>query len=627
MSTLASTWWISPSDQRYPAPLPMRIPFAPSILKVRREYPPLPPRFYVQPYHINAFVYRGMPWSNNRLGDGLRVYLTGAASDGAAQDDVDLSLGNYRSSSEADRVGRFIASPVRGIQVLQASRTNGTDGVVGSLTVVDANRLKYTAPGSSTSGPTVTIGNGATKVLRDGDNASKWVRVTRTSASDLAGAGVIEYVDQLNNVFSLIDAANTESTGGGDRYRAVILRNDDIIGITAIKIFVPVLALGSTAVSSVGQLSGAGAGTITGAANAFCGWPSRGWARIEQSGGTLREIVYYSSRTDTALTVPSLGRGRLGTSATAGGATDNCYPVPGIRISHEAASPLTGPIQTIADESTAPTGVSWSTARTAATGVSVGTLYVNQHAGIWIHRELPAGIDATAKAWSQVGVEYVSNGVTYTETLAGLYRIAVDARARYELHIGAGSEPDITAAATETFTSLPHTTSYTFAAGNTYYMVTNSRNKFDLVSQYDQTTVLAIDGSGDETGEAPSTPEIFYWEPAAGGTFVLKSTYAHHQDAEAIKAEEWLIYTTYNGATPTPGVDTPTVVSLTNNDVVTYLEWTSPAQSNGVTGKVLVRVRRDSTSSASSAVFTAVAETAGPSTPDSGTFYRRVAES
>lgn len=596
--TLDTTWWLSTAPPL--APLPVA---------------PLPPP-------------RDYPWSNVLEGDGLRVYLTGAASDGAAQTDVDLSLGNYRSSTEAERVGRFIASPVRGISVLQASRANGTDGVVGSLTVVDANRLKYTAPGSNTSGPTVTIGNGETKVLRDGDNASKWVRVQRTSASELAGAGVIEYVDQLNNVFGLIDAGNSESTGGGDRYRAVMLRNDDIIGISAIKLFVPVLALGSTAVSSVGQLSGAGAGTITGAAGAFCGWPSRGWARIEQSGGTLREIVYYSERTDTALTVPSLGRGRLGTSAAAGGATDNCYPVPGIRIAHEAANPLQyGPVQTIADEETSPTGVSWSTGRTAATGVSVGTLYVGEHAGIWIHRELPAGIDATAKAWSQVGVEYVSNGVTYTETLAGLYRIAVDARARYELHIGVGSAPDITATPDETFTSLPYTTTYTFAAGNSYYLVTNSRNKFDLVSQYDQPTVIALDGSGDETSKAPGTPEIQSWVAGAGGTFTLKAVYYHASDAEAVKAEEWLIYTTYNGVDPDPGVDSPTVVALVNNDVVTYLEWTSPAQSNGTTGKVLVRVRRDTTPSASSAIFTDVAETAGPSTPTTGTFFRKVAES
>lgn len=605
----------------------MRMPFAPQVLKVRREYTPLPPRFYVTPYHVNAHLFRGHPWANVRQGDGLRIYLTGAASDGAAQTDVDLSIGNYRSSSEADRVGRFIVSPVRGISVLQASRANGTDGVVGSLNVVDANRLKYTAPGSSTSGPTITIMNGETKVLRDGDNASKWVRVQRTSASDLAGAGVIEYVDQLNNVFGLANAANSESTGGGNRYRAVILRNDDIVGISGIKFFVPVLALGSTAVSSVGQLSGAGAGTITGPASAFCGWPRKGWARIEDSGGTLREIVYYSSRTDAALTVPSLGRGSLGTSAGAGSATDNIYPVPGIRIAHEAASPLRdGPIQTIADETTAPTGLSWSTARTAATGISAGTLFIGEHAGLWIHRELPAGIDATAKAWSQIGVQFVSNGVTYNETLAGLYRIAVDARQRYELHIGVGSAPDVTTTPNETFTSLPYTTTYTFAAGNTYYLVTNSRNKFDLVSQYETPTVLSIDGSGDEIAQAPSTPEIQSWTAGAGGTFVLKAVYYHANDADDVKAEEWLIYTTYNGVAPDPGVDTPTVVSLTNNDVVTYLEWTSPAQSNGTTGKVLIRVRRDTVSSASSDVYTATAETAGPSTPSSGSFFRKVAE-
>ena len=91
-----------------------------------------------------------------------------------------------------------------------------------------------------------------------------------------------------------------------------------------------------------------GSGTITTAtASGFADWPSQGWARIKTSGGTLREIVYYTSRTATSLTVPSAGRARLGSSAAAGSATDTVDAVPGLRIGLEALG-SEGTIQTVA---------------------------------------------------------------------------------------------------------------------------------------------------------------------------------------------------------------------------------------------------------------------------------------
>jgi hypothetical protein len=627
--TLSTTWWLSNPPPLVLAPPPARIPFAPNVLKVRREYPPLPPRWFSHrpPLHQGASRFTAFPFANIRGGDGLRLYLTGALSDGGSQDDAAGSLGGYRAATEAERVGTFLVAPIRGVQVVAASRANGADGNVGSLQSVTGGKLRYTAPGSTTSGPAVPILPGEIRLLPDGADPSKWIRVLRTTSDDLAGHGVVEFVDQLNNVFGLSNAANAESTGGGDRYRAVMLRNDDLLAIAGIKLYVPPLPYGSPATSSAAQLGGAGSGSITGAADAFLGWPKKGWARIETSGGSLREIVYYSSRTGTTLTVPSLGRGRLGTSAAAGASDDVLYPVPGIRIAHEAASPLRdGAVQTIADEETAPTGVTWSTARTAATGIAVGSLLTGEQVGIWIHRELPAGIDATAKAWTRIGLEYQSGGVTFTELLAGLYRIAVDARERYELHIGVDAPPDLADPPDETFTSLPYTTSTTFAAGTTLYLVLNSRTKFDMVSQYDVSTVITIDGSGDQVDDVPTAPQIESWEAAVGGTFRLQATYPHRQDTTP--GDQWLIYVTYTGVDPVPGVDVPTVVDLVTNDVVAHLDWTSPTQANGTVGKVLVRVRRssDTADSASSAVATATAATGGPSGDEVRGYYRKVAE-
>ena len=100
--------------------------------------------------------------------------------------------------------------------------------------------------------------------------------------------------------------------------------------------------------------------------------------------------------------MPANGRGRLGTSAGAGAATDSIVAVPGIRIGkEEPSSKTTGFIQTIANEGTAPTGITWDTDVTAAAGVSIGNLLTLEMYALWIHRDVIAGAvsDPLAKNW------------------------------------------------------------------------------------------------------------------------------------------------------------------------------------------------------------------------------------
>ena len=47
------------------------------------------------------------------------------------------------------------------------------------------------------------------------------------------------------------------------------------------------------------SLSGSGAGTIT-TAGSLADWPDEGWVQVRNSGGTLKEVVYYTSRSGTA---------------------------------------------------------------------------------------------------------------------------------------------------------------------------------------------------------------------------------------------------------------------------------------------------------------------------------------
>lgn len=78
-----------------------------------------------------------------------------------------------------------------------------------------------------------------------------------------------------------------------------------------------------------GQLGDSGAGTIstTGDFDAAGDvWPASGYAQVLNSSGALRETIYYSSRTSTALTVDANGRAQLGTSADAGESDDTVVP-------------------------------------------------------------------------------------------------------------------------------------------------------------------------------------------------------------------------------------------------------------------------------------------------------------
>lgn len=570
--------------------------------------------------------------------DTLTFWLSGAASDGGSQEAFADSLGGYRSSTEADRVGRMITNLPSEIDLLQASRDNGVGGS-GSIMVVDRNRLRYAAPDGSP-GPAATLMDGSTAVLVDGSDPSKWVRVQRTGSSGIYGSGVVEFVEQRNNLFAMADADDAEHTAGSDKYRLVFLKSVHV----AQNIKLWIRPLGSSAVSSGGVLGSSGSGTITtNTANAFAAWPWKGWAWISNA-GTLREIVYYSSRTATTLTVPSLGRARLGTSAAAGNVADVVWPVPPYRIAWEIASPAAGgSVQTIADEDTAPTGVTWSTAITAATGISIGSLAAGEQGGLWLHRELPAGVSASPIHDCRLGVQFDVLTTTYAETLAGLFRIADDSLDRYELRLGTNAPPALSNAPVATSPTLPITYSGLAVDGTEYHVAIDRRNAWDVVAQSIQATVIRTTADGG-VRPAPAAPYSITWRPGAGGVFTLSAFYSRYSDqiydATATpprwidNADAWLIYARYDGTDPDPDTDTPTVVAMTQVDNIESLAWTSAAKTAGTVGKVIVRTRRsasvsgegDDVDSTNVDVYSATAATAGPTGNRLRGFQRRNAE-
>lgn len=262
--------------------------------------------------------------------DALRFYLTGAASVGAAQSDPDASLGAYRGDTELTMLDYQITSAITGVVIEQVSGENGTG--TGSLDAPTSSSLRWQPPGGSY-GAEVSIANGETKLL-EGSDTDKWIRVSRTQSTNLSGTASVELSREYNNAIGFDNVSDTEASNGDDEVRALCAYVAASAAISSLQVWLA--ELGTQATTDDGQLSSSGSGTIGTSTDSFADWPDTGFARIEDSGGSLREIVYYSERTDSALTIPgSDARGLLGTSAAAGASDDEAHAVPGLRIAQE----------------------------------------------------------------------------------------------------------------------------------------------------------------------------------------------------------------------------------------------------------------------------------------------------
>lgn len=181
--------------------------------------------------------------------DALRFYLSGAESDGADQPIQALSLGGFRSSVPASGYGFSIDSPIPGVRVDLVSAQNGVGS--GALVAVDADTLAWTPPGS-TQGAEVAIAIGETKIL-EGSTASRYIRVTRTSASDLEGTATITTLRCLGTVI----AHRNSTVSGLTTYSAIAIKNESGLSITGLQIWIDA-AVGSRLFIGYEQDDGAG---------------------------------------------------------------------------------------------------------------------------------------------------------------------------------------------------------------------------------------------------------------------------------------------------------------------------------------------------------------------------------
>lgn len=334
--------------------------------------------------------------------DSIRQYLSSASVDGGAQTNPDASLGNFRSSTEVVLLSHTVSNPIANITVDYLSGANGTGS--GSLTATGVDDLTWAPPGGS-AGAAVTILNGETKILEGSGATGKFIRVTRTSTANLTGTATLTITDKFNNLIGFDNVTSAEASAGDTEYRAMFIKNESTSQVKNIKAFLA--KLGTSRLSGGGGLPASGAGSVTTSVGNFSDWPTSGFCRIEDTAGVIKEIVYYSSRTSTILTVPAAGRGLLGTAAVAGVVTDNIHSVPGIRIAKEApASQPTGAVQTVANENTAPTAVTFVSGILNTTGLTIGDLNTLEIYAIWIERVVPVGAIAEASVSQKINIEF-----------------------------------------------------------------------------------------------------------------------------------------------------------------------------------------------------------------------------
>ncbi len=332
-----------------------------------------------------------MPDEKTR-GDALRLYLTGADSDGGAQTDPDQSLGKYRSSTEVEQLGATVTNPIDNVTIDYISGANG----VGSGTLQGGGDTVFWYAPDESNGQYATIANGETKIA-ESETPGKYVRLKRTSADPMLGTATVALANVMNNVPGSGDISSAEASAGVTKYRCIAFKNDHAANdVTLLKVWLN--TLGTQRVSASAQLEASGAGTIAIAAGSFDDWPTTGYCRIQEADGTEREIVYYASRSSIVLTVAATGRELLGTTAAAGEADDTVDAVPGIRIAKDAPDAQPDGVfedETASDEVDPGVG-NWASGIIAADGISIGTLAAGEIYGLWIERETPADYVASA---------------------------------------------------------------------------------------------------------------------------------------------------------------------------------------------------------------------------------------
>jgi hypothetical protein len=200
------------------------------------------------------------------------------------------------------------------------------------------------------------------------------------------------------------------------------------------------------------------------------------------------------------------------------------------------------------------------------------------------------------------------------KTLAGCHRSENDSLARYEVHVGEDEQPDLTAAATATSTTLPMAVSLDVpVSGSTvFHVVGRTRNKYGLISGETIAQRVEIGSDGVRDTNPPAAPEDITAEATTSGAIRVTARYYFADDVAGDgRATYFRVYAKV-GSDPVPGVDAVTAsVVMTHLSAVALLNTTLTGYSNGNVVHVLVRSYRlsDTMESENTTAVTATALT------------------
>jgi hypothetical protein len=296
-------------------------------------------------------------------------------------------------------LGVLLDAAIEGTTVDYVSHENGPG--IGLLTG-GGGALAWKPPGG-TLGDYVSLVSGNTYALQGGGSEEgKFVVVSRTSADSIDGATAATIMDVFNSLWD--NVSNAERAAGDTEYRCLAFKVGPYSTVRDLKVWLGLLGA-ADAVDSSGYAA-SGAVTVTGQLS-FADWLPSGYAKNDTTG----EVLYYASRTDSALTVPAGGRDVWGDSLAAGSEGDPLDPIAGLRIGIEApSSQPSGNFTAAADEDTDPGGITYKHP-TSAEDVDVLTppaLSPGEIYGLWLERKVPAGAAATARARTLIEWSYTT---------------------------------------------------------------------------------------------------------------------------------------------------------------------------------------------------------------------------
>ena len=203
----------------------------------------------------------------------------------------------------------------------------------------------------------------------------------------------------------------------------------------------------------------------------------------------------------------------------------------GTRIAKEA--PVSSQIQVIANETTAPAGVSWNTGTASGTGLDIGTLAAAAEYGVWVNRVIAASATAGAKFSITLNFSFTVDGSNYTQSWTGHFRIPDTGLPLYLLYTGVDTDPSFAAAVASSAT-LPFTYALAPPGAGTrsYNYVVRYVDEYFLYSQNTYYRTVKINSAGVDVSDtiALSTPYNVTVSNTQSGKLLVQARYGHNSD-------------------------------------------------------------------------------------------------